>query len=149
MTFVDRVLERPLPIFLVGALVVLMGLWSVSNLPINRSPSVQIPVVLVLAELPGATPDQVESEITIELEEELTTLDGLRQIRSESSEGVSSHVLEFEDRMDMTESLRDVQDKVELAKGDLPEASESPVVLEVSSFGCFLRRRRSRLAFII
>lgn len=132
MTFVDRVLERPLPIFLVAALVVLMGIWSVLNLPINRSPSVQIPVVLVLAELPGATPDQVESEITIELEEELTTLDGLRQIRSESSEGFSRHVLEFEDRMDMTKSLRDVQDKVELAKGDLPEASESPVVQGVS-----------------
>ncbi len=132
MTLFERVLDRPLPVFLAAGLVVLLGIWSLSTLPVNRNPSVQIPMSLVVVQLPGATPDEVESEVTIELEEQLTALEGLRQLRSVSSEGVSSHVLEFEDRVDMTESLRDVQDKVELATTVLPQGAERPIVQEVS-----------------
>ena len=120
MSVFDRIVDRPLPVFISAGLVILFGLWSLSNLPLKRNPKVQIPMSLVLAEYPGATPDEVESEVTIELEEELRTLDGLRHLSSSSREGISTHILEFEDRVDMTESLRDVQDKVELARVDLP-----------------------------
>lgn len=132
MRVLERFIDRPLPIFLVAALVVAFGLLSVSELPVNRAPDVEIPFTFVVVPYAGAAPADIETEISIELEEELNTLDRLRHMRSISSEGVSAHFLEFEDRTDMDEALRDVRDKVDLAEADLPADVEHPQVHELS-----------------
>jgi multidrug efflux pump subunit AcrB len=128
----ERAVDRPLPTFLVAALVVVLGVWSLNVLPVKRTPQVEIPFALVYVPYIGATPDDVESEVTIDLEEHLNTLDDLRHMTSISSEGVSTHFLEFEDRTDMNESLRAVQDEARLAEVDFPDDVDAPVVKEIS-----------------
>ncbi|MGH0029482.1 MAG: efflux RND transporter permease subunit, partial [Myxococcota bacterium] len=132
MKFLERAVDRPLPTFLCAGLVVFFGLVSLLELPVKRTPDVEIPYTFIVVPYPGAAPADVESEISIELEEELNALDRLRHQTSISAEGVSAHILEFEDRTDMKEALRDARDKVDLAEAELPEDAEQPVVQELS-----------------
>jgi CzcA family heavy metal efflux pump len=129
---VDRAVERPLSVFMLALLLVAAGIWSLSELPINRAPKIDIPFTLVFAIYEGAAPEDVESEVTIELEEELNTLEALRHISSVSREGVSTHFLQFEDRTDMTETLRDARDRADLAEVKFPDAVDGAVVKELS-----------------
>lgn len=132
MKLLERAVDRPLPVFLAAGLGVFFGVVSLLELPVKRTPDVEIPFTFVVVPYPGAAPADVESEISIELEERLNALDRLRHMDSVSAEGVSAHILEFEDRTDMKEALRDARDKVDLAEADLPDDAEQPVVQELS-----------------
>lgn len=125
-------IDRPLPVFLLAALVVFGGFWCLNDLPVKRTPDVEIPYALIAATYVGADPDEIESEIVLELEEKLNTLDNLRHMTSVSKQGYASVILEFEDRSDMTESLRDARDKVSLAQPEFPEEADLAVVHELS-----------------
>jgi multidrug efflux pump subunit AcrB len=128
----ERAVDRPLPVFLAAVLVVFFGLWCLSRLPVKRAPQVEIPFAVVHVPYVGASPEDVESEITVDLDEDLNTLDDLRHLTSIASHGVSTHVLEFEDRADMTESVRSVRDETSLAEADFPDDADPPIVREIS-----------------
>ena len=132
MKWLEASVDRPLPVFLAGGLIVLLGLWCLSELAVNRTPSIEIPYAVVFALSAGAAPEDVESELTIVLEEELNMLDDLRHINSISREGVSTHVLEFKDRTDMKTALREVRDRADLAQVEFPEEADAAVVKEIS-----------------
>ncbi|MCP3986148.1 MAG: efflux RND transporter permease subunit [bacterium] len=132
MKVLDRFIDRPLPVFLVAVVLVLAGIFCLSILPVKRSPNIVIPFALVAAPYVGAAPEDVETELTLELEEQLNTLDELRHMTTVSAEGYSTAILEFEDRADMTESLRDVRDKVDLAEVEFPDDADPAVVRELS-----------------
>jgi multidrug efflux pump subunit AcrB len=130
--FLERSVDRPLPIFLVAVLIVAGGLWALRELPVKRAPKVEIPFSVVVVPWIGAPPDDVESEISIELDEGLDTLDDLRHHQSIATDGLSTHLLEFEDRTDMKESLRSVRDEVDLVVPDFPDDADAPIVYEIS-----------------
>ena len=132
MKALDRLVDRPLPIFLATALIALLGLWCLWQIPVNRTPHVEIPYSVVVVPYVGASPDDVESEITIGLEDKLAGLESLRHMSSVSREDAATVVLEFEDRTDMTESLRKAHDKTDLAAVDFPDDAGAPSVLELS-----------------
>lgn len=73
MKLVDHFIDRPLPIFLLAGVAVFLGVWCAFDLPVNRAPEVEIPYTLVVVPYIGASAEDVESEITIELEEESST----------------------------------------------------------------------------
>ena len=74
MKAIERLLDRPLPIYMAALLFAVLGLWSAFQLPIKRNPQVEMPYVLVVVPYEGASAGNVEAEVTIELEEELNTL---------------------------------------------------------------------------
>ncbi len=124
--------DRPLPIFLAALVLVVLGLWSLDRLPVNRAPDIEIPYALVVATYEGAAPEDVESEIAVELEERLNTLADLRHITTVAREGFVTHFLEFEDRSDMDESVRKARDEAELAIQEFPDDADAPWVRELS-----------------
>ena len=65
MKVLDRIVDRPLPVFLATALIVLVGVWCLSVIPVKRTPDVEIPYALVTAAYLGASPEEIESEVTI------------------------------------------------------------------------------------
>jgi multidrug efflux pump len=132
MKVVDRFVDKPLPIFLLGGLVVFLGLWCLEDLPVKRTPKIEIPYSLVVVPYVGAAPADVETEVTIEVEDKLNGLDDLRHSYSVSRQGVSTVFLEFEDRTDMKESQRDVRTKVDLARAEFPVDADFPIVQEIS-----------------
>jgi HAE1 family hydrophobic/amphiphilic exporter-1 len=112
---------------LVGALVV-FGLVSIPRLGVDLMPRVEFPMVTVLTVLEGASPETVEREVTQPLEQAVNTIEGIRTLRSTSSDSLSQLVIEFELNYDVHQKAQDVRDKVAGARGDLPTETEPPVI---------------------
>ena len=110
-----------MPVALVGAIA-----WT--RLPVREFPDADPPIVSVTVFLPGASPQVVESAITDILEEELSTVPGLRTLTSSSAEQFSNITLEFTLDRDIESAAQDVRDKVSRVRFRLPQEIEEPVV---------------------
>ncbi len=113
------------------AAIVIAGFIGLSNMPLESDPEVKIPIGMVTTVFPGASPTDVEELITDKLETELKTLDDLKLITSSSSDGISSITVEFEAEADLTDSIRNLRDKVDEARADLPDEADNPMVTEI------------------
>jgi len=110
---------------------ILGGIYSYVTIPKEANPSIEVPNIIVTTVYPGAAPDDVESLITQEIESEIQGINGIKDIRSTSTEGVSSIVVEFEPDVSIDEAFSKVRDKVDVAKADLPSDVEEPLVSEI------------------
>jgi hydrophobic/amphiphilic exporter-1 (mainly G- bacteria), HAE1 family len=111
------------PVFatvLVLALAV-VGLFAIPRLGVDRFPSVDFPWVTVVTTLPGATPAEVETEITEEIERQVNTVSGIDQITSTSSEGISVVQIQFVLEKDPDIAAQEIRSKVDLALPNLPK----------------------------
>ncbi len=128
MKLSDTAIRRPVLASMMSAALVLFGAIGFSRLPVREFPDVDPPVVSVSTVLRGANPRVMESTVTEILEEELSTIPGLRTLTSASSEQVSNITLEFTLDRDIEASAQDVRDKVSRVRGRLPQEIDEPVV---------------------
>ncbi|HEX6064208.1 MAG TPA: efflux RND transporter permease subunit [Longimicrobiales bacterium] len=128
MDFVERFVRRPVLSSMVSLGLVLIGVLGYGRLPVREFPDADAPVVTVSVVLPGASPQVVESSVTDVLEEELSSLEGLRSMTSASQEQISTITLEFTLDREIEDAAQDVRDKVARVRGLLPEDIEEPVV---------------------
>src|SRR5688500_546360 len=128
MQFAERFIRRPVLASTVSLGLVLVGLIGYTRLPVREFPDADSPVVTVTTLLPGASPQVVESAVTDILEEELSSVEGLRTMSSSSAEQISTITLEFLLDRPIEDAAQDVRDKVARIRGFLPEDIEEPVV---------------------
>src|SRR5918996_780524 len=128
MRFTDVFIRRPVLASMISLGLVLVGAIGYTRLPVREFPDADPPIVSVTAVLPGASPQVVESAVTDVLEEELSSVEGLRTMTSESQEQVSTITLEFTLDRRIEDAAQDVRDKVSRVRGRLPEDIEEPVV---------------------
>jgi len=112
---------------LIGGLVTL-GLVSIPRLGLDLWPHVEFPMVTVVTALPGAAPETMEREVSQVLEESVNTIEGIRSLRSASSDSLSILIIEFELEYDVQEKAQQVREKVASVRADLPRDIEPPVV---------------------
>ncbi len=112
------------------AIIALAGVLAYRSVPKESFPEIEIPVVAVNTIYPGVSPKDMESLVTRVMEQELRTLPDLKELTSTSVEGYSSVVAEFSTEVDLQEALRQVREKVDLAKGELPADAEEPRIFE-------------------
>lgn len=106
-----------------------LGFFSIFSIPRESSPEVIIPIGIVSTSFPGAPASDVEKLVTNEIERGLTGLENVEEITSQSREGFSSVVVEFEASADISESIQALKDEIDLIKESLPEDANDPVVL--------------------
>jgi multidrug efflux pump len=128
MKLSDLSIQRPVLASMVSLALVLFGAIGYTRLAVREFPDVDPPIVSVTTELPGANPQVVESAVTDILEEELSTVEGLRTLNSSSAEGFSNITLEFNLDRGVEAAAQDVRDKVARVRGRLPEEVREPVV---------------------
>ncbi|MFN2564530.1 MAG: efflux RND transporter permease subunit [Gemmatimonadaceae bacterium] len=128
MQFAERFIRRPVLGSMVSLGLVLVGAIGYTRLPVREFPDADPPIVSVTVLLPGGSPQVVESAVTDVLEEELSSLEGLRTMTSESQEQISTITLEFTLDRRIEDAAQDVRDKVSRVRGRLPEDIEEPVV---------------------
>ncbi len=128
MQFAERFIRRPVLSSMVSLGIVLVGAIGYTRLPVREFPDADPPVVSVTVLLPGASPQVVESAVTDVLEEELSSVEGLRSITSASQEQISTITLEFNLDREVEAAAQDVRDKVSRVRGLLPEDVEEPVI---------------------
>ncbi len=118
------------PVFasvLIIALVVVGGV-GYSRLGVDRYPRVDFPTVAVITRLPGAAPEEVETEITDKIEESINTIAGIDDLQSTSAEGVSQIFVTFILEKNVDIAAQEVRDKVNRVLAELPRDIDQPIV---------------------
>jgi hydrophobic/amphiphilic exporter-1 (mainly G- bacteria), HAE1 family len=110
---------------------VVLGVFSYTQLGIDQFPKIDLPTVTIQTTLPGASPEEVESQITKPIEEVINTISGIEELRSTTLEGVSLVVVQFVLDRDADVAAQDVRDKVATVIGRLPRDTNPPVIQRV------------------
>src|SRR5690554_6157833 len=110
------------------AMLVVFGIIGLSRLGISLFPNIDYPIITVSTEWRNARPEEVDNEITDELEDAISSVSGIKHINSESSSGRSRITVEFELDKDIDVAAQEVRDKVSAKLDDLPEDAEIPTV---------------------
>ena len=121
-------IRRPVLMTVIIVILLLLGAVAIFKLPIDLFPQIEFPVITVMTTYLGAGPREVETLLSKPLEEELSTVDGLKHIRSISQEGLSVIMLEFELDKKVDAAAADVRDKVSLVEPSLPDDAERPLI---------------------
>ena len=107
---------------------VVVGIFAFTQLGVDRVPNVDIPTITVTTRLPGAAPEQIESEITDKIEEAVNTISGIDQLSSNSAEGISQVIVAFRLEKDADLAAQDVRDRVNRILPLLPRTIEQPTI---------------------
>ena len=118
------------PVFATMVMVGLMvlGLFAYRGLGVESMPNVEIPAVFIETQYPGASPEQVENDVTRPLEEAANTVGGIKTIRATSWEGRSGVGIEFQLTVDMDRAVQDLRDRISTVRGGFPREVKEPVV---------------------
>ncbi len=109
--------------------IMVLGLFSYKSLGLESMPNVELPFAFVEVQYPGASPEQVENDITRPLEDAMNTVGGIRTIRSNSFEGRSGVSLEFNSGTNMDKSMQELRDKVARIRPGFPKEAKEPFII--------------------
>jgi HAE1 family hydrophobic/amphiphilic exporter-1 len=128
MTLSDVSIRHPVfAVMLIGGLVVL-GLVSIPRLGVDLWPRIEFPLITVRTTLQGAAPETMEREVTEVLEEAVNTIEGIRSLRSASSDSLSFIFIEFELEYDVQDKAQEVRERVAAMRAELPADTDPPVI---------------------
>ncbi len=128
MKLADVSIQRPVFATMMILALIVLGLFSYVKLNVDLYPDVDIPYVIITTVLPGAGPNQVETDVTKKIEDAVNPISGVDWIQSYSREGVSIVVIAFKLEVDGKIAAQDVREKLSAIKSDLPTDIEDPVI---------------------
>lgn len=123
--------KRPVTIMMMILIIVLLGTISLTRLPLDLFPEIEVPVAVVATSYSGAGPQEVENLVTKPMEGSVATVGNIDSISSISSEGSSLVIAEFNMGTDMDFAALEMREKVDTIKGFLPDDADSPMVLKI------------------
>ncbi len=128
MTLSEISIKRPVLAIVFAIVFILIGTVGYIRLGVREYPSVDPPIVTVQTNYPGANAEIIESQITEPLEEQINSIDGVKILRSNSTDGRSTITIEFLPTIDLNDAANDVRDKVSRAVRNLPPDADPPQV---------------------
>jgi len=108
----------------------LLGIYSFFKMGLELMPKIDIPYITIVTVFPGASPEQIETDIAKRIEDRMMTLEGLKHISSTCMENACQTLLEFNLGTNVDVAATDVREKLDLARADMPEDAEDPKVLK-------------------
>ena len=133
MTITDVSIKYRTAIAAFTLILAIGGLASYLTIPKESNPSIEFPQIVVTSIYPGASPSDVEATVSQVIEQEISSINGIDEMRSTSSEGVSTVVVEFTPDVDTDKAYQEVNRAVDRAQPDLPDAVEEPLVDEINT----------------
>ncbi|PHX07935.1 efflux RND transporter permease subunit [Vibrio splendidus] len=131
-SIIDAALSRARTMLSLLALILVAGVITYITIPKESSPDITIPIIYVSVGHQGISPTDSERLLVRPIEQELRSIEGVKEMTATAAEGHASVVLEFNVGVDLTKAMADVRDAVDLAKPKLPEDSDEPTVNEVT-----------------
>jgi hydrophobic/amphiphilic exporter-1 (mainly G- bacteria), HAE1 family len=128
MTLSGIAIRRPVFTTMVLSAIVVFGAISFQRLGIDLFPRVEFSTISVVTVLPGADPETVESTVTDVIEEAVSTISQIKDLRSTSADGTSLIIIEFEMAKDIDVAYQEVQAKIATVRRDLPDDIDPPAV---------------------
>jgi HAE1 family hydrophobic/amphiphilic exporter-1 len=121
-------IRRPVFASMIVLTLVVVGVAGYLNLDIDRFPAVDLPTVRVSTRLPGASPAEMEAQVSQPIEEVLNTIEGIKELRSVNGSGSSFAVVTFELAREIDAAAQDVRDRVATVLRDLPRDTDPPII---------------------
>ena len=128
MTISDICIKRPVFTWVLVAIPVVLGMVSYFRLGVDLFPDVDFPVCTVTTVLPGASVEEMETSVTKPIEDIINTVSGIDELRSTTSEGVSTVTVQFQLSKNGNVGTQEVRDKVNTILSDLPEGTDPPII---------------------
>ncbi len=129
---IDAALSHARTVLSLFVLLLITGTIAYNNIPKESSPDIDIPIIYVSMHLEGISPDDAERLLVRPMEQELTTIDGVKEMKSTGYQGGGNVTLEFNAGFNKDKALDDVQKAVDQARAELPEDVDEPTVNEVN-----------------
>jgi HAE1 family hydrophobic/amphiphilic exporter-1 len=126
-------IERPVTMFMISAVITLLGAISLTRLPVDLMPEFEQPTLTVRVSYPGVGPLEMEELVTRPVEQAVSAVPGLVRVQSSSSEGNSQVQLNFEWGEDLSEAADEVRTRIDRLRGRLPEEAAAPTVFKFDS----------------
>jgi HAE1 family hydrophobic/amphiphilic exporter-1 len=126
--FIDLFVKRPIFASMIILAMVVVGAAAYTGLGVDRFPSVDLPTISVRTSLPGASPEEVETELIEPIEEVVNTVAGIEELRAIAGNGSAIIIITFDLSRDIDVAAQDVRDKVSTVLRQLPEDADPPTV---------------------
>src|SRR3990172_2205026 len=131
MSLLEVFVRRPVFTTMLLTSLVVLGIASFFQLGVDIFPKVDLPTITITTRLPGASPEEIESQITKPIEEVVNTISGLDELRSTTIEGQSQVFVTFVLERSVQEAANDVREKVATVLSRFPPGTEAPIVEKV------------------
>ncbi|MBQ0034458.1 MAG: efflux RND transporter permease subunit [Bacteroidales bacterium] len=125
--------QKPITTALIFVAVIIIGIFAYTKLPIDQFPQMDPPYVTVMTTYPGASASEIETNVTKILENNLNSVDHLKELTSQSKDNMSMVTMEFEWGCNIDEIVNDIRTYVDLCKDRLPDACSNPIILRLST----------------
>jgi len=126
-------IHRPVTMFMISFVIVLLGGISLTRLPVDLMPDTEFPSITVRVSYPGVGPLEMEELVTRPIEQAVSAVAGLERVESTSSEGSAMVRLNFVWGSDLSEAADDVRTRIDRVRGRLPEDAEPPIIFKFDS----------------
>jgi len=128
-------IRNPTPSILLFVLLTLVGVMAFKAMKVQNFPDIDLPMVTVIAALPGASPAQLETEVARKIENQVATVQGVKHIYTNLRDGSATITVEFRLEKPTQEALDDVRDAVSRVRSDLPSDLRDPIIQKVDLAG--------------
>ena len=125
--------RRPVFATMIILSLTVVGAFSFFSLGVDLFPKIDFPTITITVVNPGASPREIETEITDQVEATVNTISGIDELRSTSVEGVAQVFVQFLLDKDADVAAQEIRDKVNLIAGDLPESAEDPIIQKLDT----------------
>lgn len=133
MSIYGSAVKKPVTTILIFVMTMVIGLYSLTQLPVDLYPEIELPFLSVYTSYPGASASDIETNITRPIENSLSAVSGLKEITSTSSDNVSVIFMQFEYESNLDEAANDIRSNLSFIQGFLPEDAEDPSILKFNS----------------
>jgi hydrophobic/amphiphilic exporter-1 (mainly G- bacteria), HAE1 family len=133
MSIYGSAVKRPITTILIFVAMMVVGLYSLTKLPVDLYPEIELPYLSVYTTYSGASASDIETNVTRPIENALSSVNKLKEITSRSSDNISVVFLEFEYETNLDEAANDVRSNLSFVQKNLPDDAEDPVILKFNS----------------
>jgi len=133
MSLYKSAVNKPVTTLMLFVAIMLSGLYSLSNLPIDQYPEIEPPYVTVITSYAGANASEIETNVTKKLEDAFNSVQGIKEVTSKSSDDMSMVTLEFDFGKNLDEAVNDIRDCVDQVYDNLPDGCKRPAIYKLST----------------
>ncbi len=139
MNFSAWAIRNPVAPILTFFLLMVVGLQSFFALPITRFPNIDVPLVAITVTQSGASPAELETQVTKEIEDAVASITGVDELSSTVTDGQSQTLVMFRMEVPTEQAVQDVKDAIDRIRGDLPASVDEPIVAKIDVEGAAIQ----------
>ncbi len=128
MSVLETLIRRRVLTTVLVLIAVIMGALSYYTMGVRRFPDIDLPMAVIITNYPGASPEEIEAEVTITIEDAISTVAGIDEIQSYSQHGMSLIMVQFDLEEDIDIKAMDLRDEIDLVRARLPDDALDPMV---------------------